>query len=367
MHATMNSMVEAFAAETKDQSEWRLSGWAFVPSETICSARLELDGKRLAPITYGWPRPDVLTAFASLCGTEHVGFTCHVFMPAGLEAGQHTVDLVFLDAQEQVIGRLQQALTLDSEIKRCQAVGNAPEIQGDRPQRRYLDLLEKTLLGLPYAHGQQAVLRRDGRDWPDFAHSMIGLDRLRHLRACAETALRENIPGDFIETGVWRGGACIMLRGVLEAYGDTSRRVWVADSFAGLPKPNPEKYPADAGDTLHAFTQLAISLEQVQENFRRYGLLDQQVKFLKGLFSNTLATAPVNQLAVLRLDGDMYESTMDALTALYPKLASGGFCVIDDYGAIKACRQAVNDYRAMQGIDAPISMIDWTGAWWRKA
>jgi O-methyltransferase len=195
---------------------------------------------------------------------------------------------------------------------------------------------------------------------------MMGFERLHHLRACAETVLLENIPGDFIETGVWRGGACILLRGVLQAYGNFLRRVWVADSFAGLPKPNPEKYPADLGDNLHTFPELAVPLEEVRQNFSRYNLLDQQVRFLPGLFAETLPQAPIEQLALLRLDGDMYESTMDALTALYPKLSSGGFCIIDDYGCITACRKAVRDYRAANGIRDAITMIDWTGAWWRK-
>ena len=107
-------------------------------------------------------------------------------------------------------------------------------------------------------------------------------------------------------------------------------------------------------------------MEQVRNNFQRYDLLDGQVRFLKGFFADTLPTAPIGRLSLLRLDGDMYESTIDAVTALYPKLSSGGFCIVDDYGAVPACRLAINDYRRAHGIEEPISMIDWTGAWWRK-
>jgi O-methyltransferase len=111
---------------------------------------------------------------------------------------------------------------------------------------------------------------------------------------------------------------------------------------------------------------LAVSLEEVQNNFRRYGLLDDQVRFLKGWFRDTLPSAPIRRLAVLRLDGDLYESTIDSLTHLYPKLVRGGYAIIDDFGDVPACRQAVMDYRALHGITEEIIPIDWSGAFWRK-
>jgi O-methyltransferase len=207
--------------------------------------------------------------------------------------------------------------------------------------------------------------RRDGRNWPYYADTMMGLTRLDHLQHCVETVLREGIPGDLIETGVWRGGGCILMRGVLAAHRVTDRTVYVADSFRGFPPIERAQDIGDDPDESHAY--LAVSLETVRENFRRYRLLDEQVVFLEGWFKVTLPDAPITQLAILRLDGDMYGSTMDALTALYPKLAPGGFCIIDDYGAIDACRQAVTDYRAAEGITTEIQTIDWTGVYWRKA
>src|SRR5262249_7945660 len=157
------------------------------------------------------------------------------------------------------------------------------------------------------------------------------LKRLENLKFCVETAIRDGVPGDLIETGVWRGGACIFMRAILEAYGDKQRKVWVADSFAGLPKPNEAKYDADRGDKHHTFGDLAVPRETVEKNFEQYGLLDDQVRFLEGWFKDTLPSAPINSLAVMRLDGDMYESTIQALEALYPKLSPGGFVIIDDY------------------------------------
>jgi hypothetical protein len=206
-----------------------------------------------------------------------------------------------------------------------------------------------------------------GVEWPPpvFAQTMIGLKRLDNLQFCIEEVIRNNVQGDLIETGVWRGGAVIFMRAVLKAHGITNRRVWVADSFEGLPAPNPSQYPADKRDDLHKFDFLRVSLEEVQANFARYGLLDEQVRFLKGWFRDTLPRAPIQQLAVMRLDGDMYESTMDALSHLYPKLSVGGYCIIDDY-SLKNCRQAVYDFRARYGIEDRIIDIDGSGVYWQS-
>jgi O-methyltransferase len=209
--------------------------------------------------------------------------------------------------------------------------------------------------------------RADGRDWPPTAHTMVGLRRLDNLQACVEDILRAGVPGDLIETGVWRGGASIFMRAVLKCHGVKDRCVWAADSFDGLPPPDLDRYPQDAGQTLHRFRYLAVSLEQVRANFDRYGLLDEQVRFLKGWFRDTLPSAPVGPLAVIRLDGDMYESTMEALIHLYPKLSVGGYLIVDDYGAVDACRRAVDDYRAQSGVKEEISRIDGDGVFWRRS
>lgn len=208
--------------------------------------------------------------------------------------------------------------------------------------------------------------RVNGLDWPSTAETMIGLKRLENIEFCVKSVLANNVPGDLIETGVWRGGATIFMRALLKAYDVTDRKVWVADSFEGLPKPDAEKYVADKDDPHHLFKELAVSLEAVQRNFEKYGLLDEQVCFLKGWFRDTLPSAPIRQLAVVRLDGDMYESTMDGLVNLYPKLSPGGFLIVDDWGAVKACQQAVLDYRETHGIDASIVEIDKIGIYWKK-
>lgn len=208
--------------------------------------------------------------------------------------------------------------------------------------------------------------RMEGKDWPAHAETMIGLKRMENLKYCIQEALSNNVPGDFIETGVWRGGSTIFMRAVLKAYGVTDRIVWVADSFEGLPRPDAEKYPLDHGDRHWTYNNLKVSLEDVKSNFEKYSMLDGQVKFLKGWFKDTLNEAPIDKLAVIRLDGDMYESTMDAVKPLYPKLSPGGFLIVDDYG-LPGCKQAIEDYRKEHGITDTVQKIDYTGVFWQKS
>jgi O-methyltransferase len=211
-----------------------------------------------------------------------------------------------------------------------------------------------------------SVARKNGTDWPPRAHTMIGLKRLDNLQFCIENVINDDIPGDFIETGVWRGGACIFMRAILKAYGDNTRTVWLADSFAGLPQPNAADYPADEGDSFYTHDVLAVSRDQVEDNFRRYDLLDDQVKFLVGWFKDTLPTAPLSRLAVLRLDGDLYESTIQALNALYDKLSPGGYVIVDDY-QLATCAKAIHDFRKARGINDEIHDIDGMGVFWRRS
>lgn len=219
--------------------------------------------------------------------------------------------------------------------------------------------------GLKLLKEVQPAMRQEGKDWPADAETMTGLKRLDALQECIEDILAREVPGDFIETGVWRGGSCIFMRGALKAFGDTTRKVWAADSFQGLPKPESND-PSQLADQLWKFPELAVSLEQVKENFARYGLLDDQVEFIQGWFQDTLPEAPVERLALMRLDGDMFDSTTVALESLYPKLSVGGYVIVDDYGAVAECRSAVDSFRAKHGITDEITEIDWTGVFWQR-
>ena len=240
----------------------------------------------------------------------------------------------------------------------------------------YLDLMQKCLTNTIYedppadkwSGGKYNPQIRDrGLDWPSKAHSMIGNQRMGNLRQLTEQVITRNIPGDLIETGIWRGGACIFMRAILKAYGVTDRIVWCADSFEGLPAPDTSNFPQDAGSDHHTYDTLRVTLEGVKSNFAKYDLLDEQVRFLKGWFKDTLPGAPIERLSLLRLDADMYESTVQALTCLYDKVSSGGFVIVDDYGVLQSCRAAIHDFRGQRGITDPIQNIDGVGVFWVKS
>jgi O-methyltransferase len=215
-------------------------------------------------------------------------------------------------------------------------MGSAPQYAYrfvPRPQAEVLqaqfDLLREDGAELVTSSAPGPHLQEVGAGWPLTGMTMLGAVRLAQLRDAVETVLREGVEGDLIETGVWRGGATILMRGVLHAHGVTDRRVWVADSFQGLPRPD-------------------------------------QVRFVPGWFRDTLPPLAGHRWAIVRLDGDMYESTVQGLEHLYPGLSPGGFLIVDDYGAVPACRQAVEDFRSTNGITETLHEVDWTAVYWRK-
>jgi hypothetical protein len=184
---------------------------------------------------------------------------------------------------------------------------------------------------------------------------------------------------------VWRGGSTIFMRGILKAHGVTDRKVWVADSFQGFPEPGQEglsersygspemtRFSGGPGvspahvDAIYDRLGERTSYEDVREHFDRFGLLDDQVEFLVGWFHDTLPSAPIDRLALLRLDGDLYDSTYDALDALYPKVSVGGYVIVDDYGTFAECREAVHDYLDASGVSVNVQDIDDDAKYWQR-
>jgi len=209
-------------------------------------------------------------------------------------------------------------------------------------------------------------VREKGGDWPMFGYSMMGLQRMNNLQACVESVLRDGIPGDVLEAGVWRGGGCILMKAILEIFSDSTRNVWVADSFQGLPvAAHAVDVEQGKNHDLSDFEYLSVSAEEVKENFRRFGVLDERVRFLPGWFHETLPSAPIDRLALLRLDGDMYESTRDILSALYARLSPGAYVIVDDYHSWTGCKTAIDEFRSQHSIVAPMIEIDGAGVWWR--
>ena len=215
--------------------------------------------------------------------------------------------------------------------------------------------------------GLDGTLRRRGdlRNITELSHTMIGDARMENIRFCVESILSEEIPGDLIETGIWRGGAVIFMRGLLKAYGVEYRIVWAADSFEGVPEPTWAE-DADFDISKNILPVLAVTLAEVKGYFKKYDLLDEKVRFLEGWFKDTLKTSAISKLAILRLDGDLYESTMDALVPLYPRVSPGGFIIVDDYESCPPCKKAITDFRENNKISTPLIKIDGHAVYWRK-
>jgi hypothetical protein len=231
----------------------------------------------------------------------------------------------------------------------------------------YLELMKLTLTDLIYTKESRLRGKRyRGKDWPERAYTMIGMKRLDNIQDAVTDVIEKGVPGDLVECGVWRGGACIFMKALLKVLSDTERCVWLADSFKGLPPPKTKIYPADKGQTLHKYAELAVSRSEVIDNFNAFGLLDSKIHFLEGWFEDTLPTAPIDSIAVLRLDGDYYQSTIEILTYLYDKVSPGGWVIVDDYYNIEACYKAVHDFRNVKNCKEPIQKIDWSSVYWIK-
>jgi hypothetical protein len=299
------------------------------------------------------------------------------------------------------------------------ATANPCELYLDAIKRAVTNILYEDLPVFVYDHTHRPFLAKEfslrrrvlGEDGPNLAHTMIGIKRIMNLQHCVEDTLRNNVPGDLLEAGAFRGGASIFMRAVLKAHGVEDRRVIVCDAFepnvaipwlvgtvlkvlASFPSRHwhrllfkllqalgiPGGFPAisDPSNEMLQFGMWMLKhhrecnklsaggIDEVRRNFAKYGLLDEQVVFVKGFFADTLPRAPIERLAILRIDADTYESTLDALTLLYPKLSPGGFCIIDDYGSFPDCRRATSEFRAGYGIPAEIVAIDNLGVYWQK-
>jgi hypothetical protein len=195
---------------------------------------------------------------------------------------------------------------------------------------------------------------------------MIGRRRLENLQEVVERILQDDVEGDLIEAGVWRGGAVLFMKAVLDAYGDRKRHVVVADSFTGVPRPT--RPGGDLADEAYRFSDyLGVPRPEVERNLERYGVLDDRIEFVEGLFEQTMPRLAGRRWSVIRLDGDLYESIMPPLEHLYEGLTPGGYVVVDDYVNIPQVRRAVTEFREREQLVEPLRAIDECGIYWRKA
>ena len=211
---------------------------------------------------------------------------------------------------------------------------------------------------------------------------MAGIGRMLSVIDMVEDVARRNLTGSYAETGVWRGGTTIVATAALRLNGMAERPVYLCDSFRGLPLPRKDSIQATTDVVFHRQPLLAVGVQSVLANFERYGVPHERVQPVVGYFVDSMPKlreeliARGERLSILRLDGDMYDSTVDVLYNLYDLLLPGGYLVVDDFGwPYKAgrgfgARSAVMDFRGLHGIeDAPHALrnIDDNGAWWMKA
>ncbi|HLL26502.1 MAG TPA: TylF/MycF/NovP-related O-methyltransferase [Xanthobacteraceae bacterium] len=184
--------------------------------------------------------------------------------------------------------------------------------------------------------------------------TMTSIERQWALIKAVDYLNANRIGGDFVECGVWRGGN-LMIAKELCRKSAVERKFYLFDTFAGMSSPTAADVTyagADAGDTYRERVReghvdwVYASLDDVRDNFRRANLLDDRVIFVKGKVEDTLAEKKnlPDRIALLRLDTDFYESTRTELEILYPRLASGGVLIVDDYGHWRGARRAVDEY-----------------------
>jgi O-methyltransferase len=201
--------------------------------------------------------------------------------------------------------------------------------------------------------------------------TMTSVERLYALYKSVEYIVSANLDGDFAETGVWRGGSCMLIAETLLALSSSSRRIFLFDTFAGHPQPDADKdidiWGNRAIDEWQRMTRDGnhdwgyVSLEQVQANLALTGYPTNNLVFVKGMVEETVRHVPsMDKLALLRLDTDWHDSTRASLEYLYPRLVSGGVLIVDDYGHYQGQRTAVDAYLKATGESILLNRIDYS-------
>lgn len=236
------------------------------------------------------------------------------------------------------------------------------------PADLYFDLLRDILLNVFYqnlvdkclAHGEEYSWA--GR----FCYSGIGFDGLNNIRYCCEDVIANKIPGAFLEAGVWRGGASIYMAAISKFWKE-DRKVWVLDGFQGMPKPNPN-CPHEITD-YSDLTGLVVSLAEVRQAFSKFNVLEKAI-FVPGWFHDSVPELEVDQISVLRLDNDYYESTLLTIKKFYPKVPVGGWIIIDDYDCVPGAKTAIDQFRDEFQIKDQMYRMNKTGntgVYWKKS
>jgi O-methyltransferase/8-demethyl-8-(2,3-dimethoxy-alpha-L-rhamnosyl)tetracenomycin-C 4'-O-methyltransferase len=243
----------------------------------------------------------------------------------------------------------------------------------DKSRDAYLDLVKRAITNYLYLGSDQAVeqfrcvthYNLQTSKWKIDALSrpktLLTRSQLDLVQEAVLAVTRNNVPGDFLEAGIWRGGVIILMRALIDAYNIEGRKIVAADSFEGIPKNTRAlNDPVDQWND-----RWVASLKEVKEGIARFGLLDYRIEFLPGYFEDSLKALKGRTFSVIRLDSDSYDSVETSLEYLYPLVPTGGFVIIDDWH-LPGCRMAVTAYREQLGIRDEVHERDGNAFWVKR-
>lgn len=202
--------------------------------------------------------------------------------------------------------------------------------------------------------------------------TMTTAERMFGLYKAVRYIVEAEIPGSFVECGVWKGGSVMLMAETLIRAGKTDRDLFLFDTFDRMPPPSSDditfdgvsaqsmmdnEAPKDTPDSIWCMS----TLEEVQKNLQRTGYPEKKIHIAKGLVEETVPKKAPDSIALLRLDTDWYESTKHELEHLYPRLSAGGVLIIDDYGHWLGARRAVDEYLAQLPEKVLLNRLDFSG------
>ncbi|MGF1479798.1 MAG: TylF/MycF/NovP-related O-methyltransferase [Cyanophyceae cyanobacterium] len=203
------------------------------------------------------------------------------------------------------------------------------------------------------------------------AYTSTSLERANALINAVNYLVANKIDGAFVECGVWKGGSIMAMALTLKKLGDESRELYLYDTFSGMSAPSDVDISVNGEKAADQFSQTKLSadssnwcfssLEEVKENVLSTGYPQEKIYFIEGKVEDTIPTNIPQEIALLRLDTDWYESTKHEMTHLFPLLKPNGVLIIDDYGHWEGARKAIDEYIADNNICILLNRIDYTG------
>lgn len=195
--------------------------------------------------------------------------------------------------------------------------------------------------------------------------TLTSRERIVSLSRAVRYVVENGIPGDIVECGVWRGGSVMAILKMLLRLGEITRDVYLFDTFAGMASPTREDvsfYGEIASRTYRRLNRklIAVSLDEVKKNVLGVGYDPRRIHFIKGKVEDTLPSAALEKISLLRLDTDWYESTLQEMEHLYPRLSPRGVLIIEDYGCWKGSRKAIDEYVSRNKVPLLLNRIDYT-------